>query len=344
MKWQSLKRLLPAAGVVVGLAAGGCLQAANPTARPGTINYVEGRVLLNGRLLDAKSIGSAELGSGQILDTQRGKAEVLLTPGVFLRVGDNSEIRMDNPGLTQTSVDLTRGEALLEATMLLKGNDIQIADAGTETTIQKNGLYRFTADASPAVSVIDGKAEVREGDRKSEVKKDHQLQLNAANVKPQKFDKASEDDLYAWSKLRSQYVAQANAADVQMVVAGGLPWYGPGWYWSPWYSMYAFMPGDAAFVSPFGYPFYSPWYNPWFYGGAVIVGGGHYGHGWWHHGTAPAVGSRAVIGHRVGTPGAVGGFRSGPRMAVTPGPRLGMNNGFGRGGFGGFHGGFGGRR
>ena len=151
--------------------------------------------------------------------------------------------------------------------------------------------------------------------------------------------------LYAGSRLRSQYVARANAADVQMVVAGGMPWTGPGWYWSPWYDMYAFMPGDAAFMSPFGYPFYSPFYNPWFYGGGLYVGGGYYGggHGWWHHGTVPATGSRAAIGHRIGT---VGGFRSGPRMAVTSGPRLGMNNGFARGGgFGGFHGGgFGGHR
>ncbi|HZU25474.1 MAG TPA: hypothetical protein VFA04_08120 [Bryobacteraceae bacterium] len=339
MKWQSLKRLLPIATVAIGMAAGGSVWAANTTARPGTINYVEGQVLLDGQPLGARSIGSAELDSGQVLDTRQGKAEVLLTPGVFLRVGDNSEIRMQNPGLTQTSVAVTRGEALLEVSMLMKENDLQIADAGAVTTIQKNGLYRFTADANPTVSVIDGKADVREGDRTVKVKKDHQLLLTAANAKPQKFDKASEDDLYAWSKLRSEYVAKANAADVQMVVAGGLPWYGPGWYWSPWYGMYAFMPGDAAFISPFGYPFYSPFYNPWYYGGGVIVGRGYYGggHGWWHHRTAPATGSRVAIGRRMAPRPA---FRGGaPRMAITRGPSLGMNNGFGRGGFGGFHGG-----
>jgi hypothetical protein len=317
--------------------------APNPTARPGTINYIEGRVLLDGQSLGPRSIGAAELENGQVLDTQQGKAEVLLTPGVFLRLGDNSEIRMGNPGLTETSVNVTHGEALLEVTMLLKENHIQIADAGSVTTVQKDGLYRFTANANPAVSVIDGKADVRVGDRNIEVKKDRQLQLTAANLKPQKFDKASEDDLYAWSKVRSEYLAQANAADVQLVVAGGLPWYGPGWYWSPWYDMYAFMPGDAAFLSPFGYPFYSPFYNPWFYGGGFYGGGyGYYGHGWWHHGTVPAGAARAAIGHRIGTAGGFrsGGFRSGPRMAITRGPSLGMNNGFhGGAGFGGFHGG-----
>ena len=39
---------------------------------------------------------NAELNTGDVLDTAQGKAEILLTPGVFLRVGDNSEVRMGN--------------------------------------------------------------------------------------------------------------------------------------------------------------------------------------------------------------------------------------------------------
>src|SRR5579884_2108919 len=92
MQWKRINRLLPVAGVAIGLAAGVPLWGANQnTARPGTINYVEGRVLLDGQFLNEKSIGTAELQSGERLDTQQGKAEILLTPGVFLRVGDNSE-------------------------------------------------------------------------------------------------------------------------------------------------------------------------------------------------------------------------------------------------------------
>src|SRR5579884_2184399 len=328
MNWKRMKTLLPAAAVAIGMAYGAPIVGPNNTARPGTINYVEGSVLLDGQPLNGKSIGAAELNAGQVLDTQNGKAEVLLTPGVFLRVNDNSEIRMENPGLTNTRVDVTHGEALLEVTMLMKENNLQIADAGTTTTVLKDGLYRFTANASPSVSVIDGKADVQEGDRKLTVKKDHELMLADASAKPQKFDKAQEDDLYAWSKLRSQYMAQANAANVQMVIAGGFPWYGPGWYWSPWYDMYAFMPGDA-FMSPFGYAFYSPFYNPWgfyggYYGGAVVPR--------YYRGNA-YVGNHAFVGHAIGhriAPAAR--FGGTPRMATTVGPRLGMSNGFARGG------------
>src|SRR5256884_4670371 len=60
------------------------------SAVPGTLNYVEGKVSIGEETLDSKSIGSAEVKPGQSLTTGSGKAEVLLTPGVFLRVGDNS--------------------------------------------------------------------------------------------------------------------------------------------------------------------------------------------------------------------------------------------------------------
>lgn len=325
MSWKKFtKPLLPGAMVALGmLACAPVWGANNPTAVPGTINYVEGQVMLNGRALGPHSIGSAMLNPGQTLDTGQGKAEVLLTPGVFLRVGDHSEIRMVNPGLTNTTVDVTHGEALLEVSMLMKENHLQVADSGTQTTIVKDGLYRFVAGNNPSVSVIEGQADVLKGDRNVKIKKDHELLLAQASDKTQKFDKADEDDLYAWSKLRSNYMAEANAANVQLVMGGGFPWYGPGWYWSPWYDMYAFMPGYG-FWSPFGYPY---------------LGVGFYGG--YYRGFGPAYYHGAVIGHRMAP--AASGFRSGARMATTA-PSMGVNNGFGRSGgaIGGFHGGFGG--
>jgi hypothetical protein len=54
------------------------------TARPGTINYVEGQATINGQMLTAKSVGSAEVAQGQTVSTTNGKVEILMTPGVFL--------------------------------------------------------------------------------------------------------------------------------------------------------------------------------------------------------------------------------------------------------------------
>src|SRR6516164_5976669 len=84
---------------VLAAPAWGASTSAN-AAVPGTLNYVDGQVSMGKQALDSKSIGSAELQSGQSLATENGKAEILLTPGVFLRVGDASSVKMISPSLT----------------------------------------------------------------------------------------------------------------------------------------------------------------------------------------------------------------------------------------------------
>src|SRR5580704_7713666 len=79
------------------------------TARPGTINYVEGQATLNGQPLSAKY--GAEVAQGQTIATQNGKVEILLTPGVFLRLGNNTAVTMVSPDLTKTEIQLDRGIA-----------------------------------------------------------------------------------------------------------------------------------------------------------------------------------------------------------------------------------------
>jgi hypothetical protein len=56
-------------------------------ARPGTINYTQGQVTLDGRTIAAKKLGNAELSPDSVLQTTRGKAELLLTPRRFPATG-----------------------------------------------------------------------------------------------------------------------------------------------------------------------------------------------------------------------------------------------------------------
>lgn len=99
-----------AAGLIVGLFAAGMLTAANAAvARPGMVNYAEGNVTLNGQVLGTKAIGSAEVEPGQVLQTGQGKAEMLLTPGAYLRIGDNSAVKMITPSLIDTQVNSSAG-------------------------------------------------------------------------------------------------------------------------------------------------------------------------------------------------------------------------------------------
>jgi hypothetical protein len=232
-------------------------------AHPGTINYVEGSVSVNGETVAPSSIGSADLRPGAVLKTQSGKAEVLLTPGVFLRIGNHSQVRMVSNGLTDTRVAVDSGTALLEATEVHEENNIQVASSSLTTTVEKQGLYRFDADRS-AVAVFDGKAKVREGDSSVEIGKGKEVVGTHSGVllKQQKFDRdeaRKTDELYKWSSLRSKYLSEASAATAQRVVVEPGAWYGSGWYWNPGFRSYSWLPAGDGFYSPFGYGFYSPW-------------------------------------------------------------------------------------
>jgi hypothetical protein len=282
---------------------------------------------------------------GQTLNTDSGKAEVLLTPGVFLRVGDNSAVTMVSPNLTNTEVALDKGTAMVEVAQIYKDNLLLVKEGDATTQLLKNGLYQFDADQD-AVRVFKGEAMVNDGSQHIKVKEGHELDLNTnAKLKTRKFDKDSlgESDLYRFSSLRSEYLAQANVNAAGIYGTSG--WYGPGWYWDPFFTAYTWIPGDGFFYSPFGWGFYSPgwaWRSPFYgaYYGRGFYRGGYYGYA---HGPA----SVRPVPYAHGAPGVVG--RPVPMAHGTPRAAVGESHGFGvtgggfHGGGGGFHGG-GGRR
>jgi len=235
------------------------------TALPGTINYVEGQAQIGPEMLNSKSVGAEDLQAGQTLSTDKGRTELLLTPGVFLRLDNNSSAKMLSPSLTDTRVEIDKGRAIVEVADLHKQNNIQIAQEGADTHLAKNGVYEFDADKGQ-VKVFDGKAQVEDDNGKSvELKGGREVALNSDTpFKVRKFDKKqSQDDFYNWNSLRSQYESEANIQVAAIVPSG---WYGPGWFWDPYFSAYTFIPGDGYFTSPFGWGFYSPGFAPYYYG------------------------------------------------------------------------------
>src|SRR6266568_9307656 len=204
-RWSTAAGILFLAALL-SVPAWGAYSDSKHTATPGTLNYVEGQASIGDQNLDSKAVGSAEVQAGQVLATQNGKAEVLLTPGVFLRLGSNSSVKMISPGLTNTQLALNQGEAMLEVDEIHSQNDIRIGQPGAETHVLKTGLYNFDA-SNHEMRVFDGKADVLAGDQKVTVKGGHDLALNTGGkLKAQGFDKkalAESDDLYRWSSLRS---------------------------------------------------------------------------------------------------------------------------------------------
>jgi hypothetical protein len=242
---------------------------------PGTINYIEGQVSLDGRPLAARS--SAAVQPGDTLATgPDGFAEVLLTPGAFLRLGHDSEIRLTTAGLADTKAALDRGEAIVEVDQLIKGTNLGVVMNGATAQIDKKGLYDFNA-AQPAVRVLDGKATVVEtAGTKSIGKNDQVLLAGAAPLKKSGFDAnaVKTEPLYVWSEARSRDESQANVTVAQNVAAYG-GWYGPGWYWDPYWSFYSYLPAEGFLYSPFGWGFYSPGFIGYY---GVPFGYGRYGY------------------------------------------------------------------
>jgi hypothetical protein len=304
-------------------------------ALPGTLNYVEGQANVGGQSLNAKQIGSVELQPGQKLDTDRGKAEILLTPGVFLRVGNNGAAQLVSSSLTNTEARINEGQAMVEVAEIHKDNLLRIASNGATTQLLKVGLYGFDAD-SGAVRVFKGEALVQHGEQQVKVKGGHEVDLNtSAKLKSRKFDKKSyeQSDLYRFSNLRSEYLAEANVDIARTYYAGGPGWSGPGWYWDPFFTSYTWIPGNGILYSPFGWGFYSPGlvsYAPIFYRGGYYpyrVGRypyyGHPGGGHW---------PRPVARPTIAAPRPAAGFHPG-----APGGHMGVRGGGFHGGSGGFH-------
>jgi FecR protein len=283
-------------------------QSANP-AVPGTLNYVEGQVSINGQIVNELSAGSTQLHEGQVVATGNGRAEILLTPGVFLRLGDNSAVSMVLPDLARTEVELLSGSADVEVDQLFKQNDLIVKIEGDETHLLKTGLYAFNFE-SGTVRVFDGEASVLpvNGQQKPVVvKKGHELAMNGEVKRPTDFDeKTSEDALYNWSSLRSEYLGEAN---VQLASAyEGEPAFAPGWFWDAGLYGYTWLPGYGAFFNPFGYGFYSPYY---LYGGGFVYGYGRgYGRGY-GHGQTNLHGEVASGSHSSAFQGGEGGFHGG---------------------------------
>src|SRR5580700_8225768 len=99
-------------------------------ALPGTLNYVEGQATIGTDTLSAKSVGSVDLQAGQTISTQTGKVEVLLTPGVFFRLGDDGAATLVSPSLTNTEVALNKGQAMVEVAELYKDNVLRVQQNG----------------------------------------------------------------------------------------------------------------------------------------------------------------------------------------------------------------------
>ena len=199
--------------------------------KAGLLTYAEGRVQDVGGVSLVPRSGAFHVQTGQTLVTRRGRAELLLGPGVFLRLAEESAIVMESDSLVDTRVRLERGTAIVDAVEVVKGNLVRIVVGNSIAEIRQPGIFRFDANANEA-RVYDGKIDVaREGSSPVALKKGRLLALTAG-AKPQSFERGDIDRLHRWSARRSLAVAQSNLVSARTTHGFGWKRFARSWIFS----------------------------------------------------------------------------------------------------------------
>lgn len=304
------------------------------SAHSGVVQSVDGRAYLEDQPIQPKFGQFPDIKENQKFRTEDGRAEILLTPGVFLRMGENSSIQMVSNKLTDTRVEVLSGSVMVECDEIQKNdakdNAVMLLYKDNTMVLVKHGLYRI--DTDPArFQVYDGEAVVKGESGQLTLRSGKETALTGV-LMAENFDKKAVDDLYLWSSQRSSYLAKASvssATTLRNSSGGGA--YSP-WQYNSMFGMFTYVPFGGMAYSPFGWGFYSPYSvfgSPYYY---APYGYGGYGYGGATLGRtvsfSPYTGSRwgsgspATRGLSAGSSGAStggGGFSGGSSAAGSSG-------------------------
>src|ERR1700730_17799625 len=103
--------------------------------RSGVIHFFEGAVYLGEAPMEPHLGKYPRMAEGAELRTAQGRAEGLLTPGVFLRKGERSAIRLVSNALADTRFELLAGSAIVDSAEPSSGTSV--------TLIYKDWSMRF---------------------------------------------------------------------------------------------------------------------------------------------------------------------------------------------------------
>jgi hypothetical protein len=132
--------------------------------------------------------------------------ELLLRPGAFMRVDENSSVVIESNTPNDVVVKVTSGTALIENVVPEDRLPIRVNIGGVKSLIAMPGLYRFTSDTA---TVIDGV--LRIGKNGEAVFDGMQLKIVDKMYETKDFkDDAGPSGLDVWSRQRSQNLSKAN--------------------------------------------------------------------------------------------------------------------------------------
>jgi FecR-like protein len=183
----------------------------------GTVYFFEGSVWLGDQRLEQKFGKFPTIGEGGELRTQDGRAEVLLTPGVFLRMGENSRVRLVSSNLADTRVELLDGSAVIEAKDPSADTSATVSYKGWQIKVPERGIYRIDT-VPPQVKVYKGEAQVvAEGNKDTVAVKDGQVLPLAGVLVADASQGELNDSFDRWAMERSQAIYSDNATASEII-------------------------------------------------------------------------------------------------------------------------------
>ena len=185
------------------------------SARSGMVHFTQGQVFLDDHPLDRKSGSFPNIKEGSTLRTEKGRAEILLTPGAFLRLDENSSIKMVSTELADTRLVFESGSAILDLTDGTRANNaITITYKDARVKFPKKGVYRLDADTG-VLQAYSGGAEVTYAGQQTELDPSH-LFFCWLGLQTNKLGNGTEDEFYDWASDRSQAISEENQLAEQM--------------------------------------------------------------------------------------------------------------------------------
>lgn len=342
MPYSRVRSFRPSNLMAVSLMCVFCFSASGQSVistHSGVVHFFTGSVFLGGEELQPKFGKFPEIGNGVELRTEDGRAEVLLTPGYFLRVGANSAIRMASNDLSDTRIELLAGSAIVESP------EKTIADTSV-TLLHKNWQIRFTqhgvyrVDSEPAqLQVMSGEAQVSAAGkwapvtvRRGQVLPFAEVLVPDDSTLLQSTNDAM-DPFRDWAMLRSEAVAADNATAAEisddpgaldsygMQAGGGFTYFPLGGIPALNLSLnnpYGFAPYGFSFWAPFQTAYFATYVPRYPYGttrfGFPVYPGTTGLRGIYPGGYYPP--TRTVLTPR---PGVGGGVGLAPRPVYSPG-------------------------
>jgi FecR-like protein len=251
------------------------------SAKAGAVNNVVGRVMVTRQGQESQLLSSTDdLAAKDVVTTgTSSNAEILLNPGSYLRLAENSEFQFDDISLDHLKLSLTKGSAIIEATGVADMDlGVKVATPNATFTIIRSGIYRINVEQDASeLAVYKGRANY--GANQADVLKGgNSVRLSNGVVELAKVPQ-EKDAFGLWSKQRAQLLARANERLSRRALNGYLnnhSWDSP--FWGP--TRFGLWTFNASFGCYTFLPFYYGWSSPYgHYYGSYFWRGGYYGNG-----------------------------------------------------------------